>query len=143
MILNSPLSTQQLLLVSTTNCESLSQQKQNQGKTGPKYIKEFNVNRQGDLAEHLVSIAAWKRGAEVFMNLGRTGAIDIVLRHEKRTPKHLDIDVKSMTKDGKGIFGANGSCYKAKCPVALIHPFTEQIRWIRGKEPSGWEDFWN
>ena len=95
------------------------------------------------MAELIVVIQALKRGVEVFKNVCCTGPNDLCLYDEKRTPKHLTIDVKSMRANGQGAYGAGGDCCTTKQVVCLVNPFNEQIRWIRGKEPAGWEDFWN
>ena len=140
MILSSPSKTQQLDLVSTTKCEYQSQRNQNQDKTGQKSIKDLNTNRQGDAAELIVVIAAWKRGAEVFRNVGCTGKTDIVL--QKPDGSLLAIDVKSLCRNGDGQYTASSNAYNATETVVLVHPHTEEVRWIRGKAPVGWEDFW-
>jgi|TARA_R100000458_G_C8051638_1_gene98525 hypothetical protein len=95
------------------------------------------------MAEHIVVLAALKRGAEVLKNVCCTGSIDMSFVHEDRSPKQLNVDVKSMRVNGKGQYGAGGDACYAKETVVMVNPFTEHIRWIKGKEPSGWEDFWN
>ena len=85
-------------------------------------------------------MAAWERGAEVLRNIGSTGKIDLVLA--RGTEDLLSVDVAMMRTNGKGQFGASGNvCYKTATPV-IVHPITKQIRWVKGKEPKGWEDFW-
>jgi len=54
----------------------------------------------------------------------------------------LAVDVKSATLNGQGGFGANSNMTKATETVVLVHPYTEEVRWIKGKAPLGWEDFW-
>ena len=143
MTLNSPSNGQQLELENTTNYVAQSQPNQNPEITGLKSIKSFESNRQGDMAEHIVVLAALKRGAEVLKNVCCTGSIDMSFVHEDRSPKQLNVDVKSMRVNGQGGYGAGGDACYAKETVVMVNPFTEHIRWIKGKEPSGWEDFWN
>ena len=140
MTLSSPSKIQQLELENTTTCEFQSQQKHNLEKTGQKYIKNLQNSRQGDAAELIAVLAAWKRGAEVFRNVGCTGKTDIVL--QKPDGSLLAVDVKSATVNGQGGFGANSNMTKATETVVLVHPYTEEVRWIKGKEPLGWEGFW-
>ena len=135
------MNTQQLELGNTTTLESPSQQKQSQETIGQKSIKSLNSNRQGDAAELIVVVEAWKRGAEVFRNVGCTGKIDLVLKHHNGSL--LAVDVKRLCRNGDGIFTASSNPYNATEVVVLVHPYTEQVRWIRGKAPEGWEDFWN
>ena len=134
------MSTQQLELGNITTLEFQSQQKLSQETTGQKSIKALERSRQGDAAELIVVIAAWKRGAEVFRNVGCTGKTDIVL--QKPDGSLLAVDVKSATLNGQGGFGANSNMTKATETVVLVHPYTEEVRWIKGKAPLGWEDFW-
>ena len=140
MTLSSPSKIQQLELENTTTCESQSQQSHNLEKTGQKYIKNLQNSRQGDAAELIAVLAAWKRGAEVFRNVGCTGKTDIVL--QKPDGSLLAVDVKSATVNGQGGFGANSNMTKATETVVLVHPYTEEVRWIKGKAPLGWEGFW-
>ena len=62
--------------------------------TGPKSIDSGDINRDGDYWEHYVAIEAWRRGAEVYMNLGRSGKTDLVIEHEDRIIK---CDVKARS----------------------------------------------
>ena len=57
--------------------------------------KSTDTNRKGDFWEYHVALEAWKRGAEVFMNIGRTGKTDLVLEWQG---KLLRVDVKQMRK---------------------------------------------
>ena len=143
MTLDSTLNGQQLELENTTNYAAQSQPNQKQVEPGLTYIKDLEPNRQGDLAEYIVGIAAVKRGCQVLKNICCTGSIDLSFVHEDREPKQINVDVKSMRSNGKGSYGAAGSACSAKEVVVMVNPFTEHIRWIKGKEPSGWEDFWN
>ena len=132
---------QQQELANITTLEYLSPPKQNQEKTGQKSIKNLSTNRQGDAAELIVVVEAWKRGAEVFRNVGCTGKIDLVLR--KPDGALLAVDVKSICRNGNGQFTASSNVYRATEVVVLVHPYTEKVRWVRGKAPLGWEDFWS
>ncbi len=135
------MSTQQLELGNITTLEFQSQQKLSQETTGQRSIKALERSRQGDAAELIATVEAWKRGAEVFRNVGCTGSIDLVLKHPNGSL--LAVDVKSMCSNGAGHIGASANISKATEAVVLVHPYTEQVRWVRGKEPLGWEDFWN
>ena len=85
-------------------------------------------------------MAAWERGVEVFRNVGCSGKIDLVFA--RGTDDLLSVDVALMHMNGQGGYGAGGGiCSKVATPV-IVHPITKQIRWVRGKEPKGWEDFW-
>lgn len=99
--------------------------------------KSTDTNRKGDFWEYHVALEAWKRGAEVFMNIGRTGKTDLVLEWQG---KLLRVDVKQMRKQN----GCWKSCGRRKFGTyhVLVNPETEQIRWIRGWVPAGWENFW-
>lgn len=83
---------------------------------------------------------AWKRGAEVYKNAGCSGKTDLVLAIDG---KMLEVDVKCMSHNGGGKYGTCSSISAAQKPVVLVHPITQQIRWIRGKAPKGWENFWD
>ena len=85
-------------------------------------------------------LSAWERGAEVYKNAGRTGQGDLVL---VKDGEMLEVDVKALCDNGGGRFGTNGRHSQATKTVVLVHPITRDIRWIRGKEPKGWENFWD
>ena len=86
-------------------------------------------------------MAAWERGVEVFRNVGSTGKIDLVFA--KNIDDLLSVDVAMMTQNGQGGYGANGTCSSKVATIVLVNPITKQIRWVKGKAPKGWEDFWD
>ena len=132
-----PWYTQQSLLENTTTLESQSKLKPNKEEIGLRFT---DSNRTGDYYELLVTMAAWERGVEVFRNVGCSGKIDLVFA--RGTDDLLSVDVALMHMNGQGGYGAGGGiCSKVATPV-IVHPITKQIRWVRGKEPKGWEDFW-
>ena len=98
-----------------------------------------DTNRLGDIAEYVVITEALKRGAEVFKNVGCTGKTDIVFSFNNLT---LHVDVKVEKYHSSGTYGSNGRC-RAEVPRVLVNPKTWQARWVKGKEPKGWETFWN
>lgn len=99
--------------------------------------RSTDTNRKGDFWEYHVALQAWKRGAEVFMNIGRTGKTDLVLEWQG---KLLRVDVKQMRQQN----GCWKSCGRKKFSShhVLVNPETEEIRWIKGWIPAGWENFW-
>ena len=134
MILNSPLNTLPQRQANITDLDVQLQLKQNQEKTGAKSI---DTNRKGDFWEYHVALEAWRRGAEVFMNIGRTGKTDLVLEKDGNL---LKVDVKQMRKQD----GIWKSCGRKKYDShhVLVNPETREIRWIKGWIPAGWENFW-
>ena len=88
----------------------------------------------------MVVMEAWKRGVEVFRNAGCTGKMDLVFA--RGTNDLLGVDVGLSVRNGQGNYGANGGMYRKTATPVLVHPITNEIRWVRGKEPKGWEDFW-
>lgn len=84
---------------------------------------------------------AWKRGAEVFKNCGCTGEVDLVL--SKGVQDLISVDVGTAQMNGDGHYGASGGFSRKTATPIVVHPVTKEIRWVRGKEPKGWEDFWN
>ena len=145
MISNSPLKTQQLDLVSTTKCEYQSQQNLSLEQTG---LKSINVNttRDGDYWEYYVSLEAWKRGAEVFRNLGSSGKVDLILLKDGETllcdvkqkaqyriynhPPDYDYHQTGLSKVEKDVY------------MICVHPISQGISWNSKRVPLGWEDFW-
>ena len=85
-------------------------------------------------------MTAWEKGVEVFKNAGCTGKIDLIFA--KSTNDLLSIDVGVAQDNGKGNLVACGSFCKKTATTVVVHPITKAIRWVRGKEPEGWEDFW-
>ena len=112
------------------------QQKQSLDTLGQ---KRTDTSRFGDIAEYVVITEALKRGAEVFKNVGCTGKTDIVLYFNDLT---LHVDVKIEKLHSSGTYGSYGKG-KAEVPRVLVNPKTWQARWVKGKEPKGWETFWN
>ena len=133
-----PWYTQQSLLENTTNSEFQSKLKPNKEETGLRFTDK---SRTGDYYELLVTLAAWEKGVEVFRNIGCSGKIDLVFA--RGTEDLLSVDVALMTKNGQGSYGCNGGASSKVATPVLVHPITRQIRWVRGKEPKGWEDFWD
>ena len=140
MILNSPSNSQQLSLESITNLEFQSQPSLKPVITGP---KSTDSNRKGDYWEHYVTLEAWSRGAEVFQNASRTGTTDLVLKWNGML---LECDVKQMIQTTPGQWGASRLSWHRLKPYGItiisVHPVTKLIRWVKGHEPEGWEDFW-
>lgn len=97
-------------------------------------------SRKGDYWEYFVILNAWERGAEVYKNVGCTGKTDLIIVSDG---KILEVDVKVLCQNKPGYYGTNSRHSKAKKPVVVVHPVTKEIRWIRGKEPKGWENFWD
>ena len=95
--------------------------------------------RKGNFFELHVIREAWRRGAEVFPNAGGTGAVDLILQHEGKT---LECDVKSMRYQNK-CWKSSGHAVPKGVHVIHVNPATEKIRWTKGKEPEGWESFWD
>ena len=124
-------------LENTTTYESQSHLKPNKETHGLRFT---DSNRTGDYYEHMVIMAAWEKGVEVFKNAGCTGKIDLVLA--KSTNDLLSIDVGVAQSNKTGHLVACGSFSKKTATPVLVHPITKQIRWVRGREPKGWEDFW-
>ena len=137
MTSNSPLSTQQSELGSTTNYESQLQPNQNPAITGR---KSTDSNRIGDYWEYYVILEAWSRGAEVFKNVGCSGPIDLILVWNDMV---LKCDVKQKIQTRPGSYGACRLGKGNKSTIISVHPITRKIKWVRGKEPKGWEEFWN
>lgn len=85
-------------------------------------------------------LKSWERGAEVYKNVGCSGKTDLVLSYGGNV---LEVDVKQMNKNGEGKYTASGSASRASKSVVLVNPETLEVRWIKGKEPKGWENFWD
>ena len=98
-----------------------------------------DCNRKGDFWELHVIREAWRRGAEVFTNAGCTGAVDLILHKGER---QLKCDVKSMRYQNK-CWKSSGHAVPKGVHVIHVNPATEKIRWTKGKEPEGWESFWD
>lgn len=97
-------------------------------------------NRLGDYWEYYVALQAWERGAEVYKNFGKTGKTDLVLSHNGNL---LEVDVKCLVQNRPGEYGTCNAISNAVKQVVVVHPITRKVRWIRGKEPKGWENFWD
>ncbi len=114
-------------------------------KTGPKSIN-VNNKRDGDYWEYYVSLEAWKRGAEVFRNLGSSGKVDLILLKDGET---LLCDVK---QNGRYRIYNNPPDYdyhqtglstvEKNVYMICIHPISLKISWNTKRVPLGWEDFW-
>ena len=104
-------------------------------------LRFTDKSRTGDYYELIVILAAWERGVEVFKNSGCTGKIDLVFA---RGPYDLlSVDVSVAQKNGDGLYSASGSCSRKSVTPVIVNPVTSAIRWVRGREPNGWEDFWD
>ena len=148
MTLSSPLSSQQLKLESITDYAVPLLPKQNQETTGAKFI-DANKTRTGDFYEYYVGLEAWRRDAEVFMNLGRSGPVDVIIKNGNSI---LECNVKSLKTDKK--YDNEGNLkYPHYYPQALnsiphyiymvcVHPLTRAINWHKDRIPLGWEGFW-
>ena len=83
---------------------------------------------------------ALRRGAEVFKNVGCTGKTDIIIARDEET---LHVDVKTMRWDYvQQMYKSKGKSGAEKTRV-LVNPSDWTVRWVKGNEPQGWEDFWN
>ena len=89
----------------------------------------------------MVIMEAWERGVEVFRNVGCTGKMDLVFA--RNTGDLLSVDVGLAQRNGQGVLGASGKFYAKTATPVLVNPVTKVIRWVRGKEPAGWENFWD
>ena len=145
MTLSSPLNIQQLELENITTLESQLQQRQNQETTGQKYIKK-NVARDGDFWEYYVGLEAWKRDAEVFKNLGKSGEVDLVLVKDGET---LLCDVKQKAQyriynspPNYDYFQTGLNTVPDDVYMICVHPISLDIAWNTKRIPKGWEDFW-
>ena len=142
MTLSSPLNTQQLELESTTTLESQLQQRQSLAAIGQRYI-ESNTKRTGDFYEYYVALEAWKRKAEVFMNLGSSGKTDLILKIGDRL---LECDVKVRKHNivnGKLYYCTRGSkTFPKHIFLIYVHPVTGEIDWHKDRNPDFLEDFW-
>ena len=121
------------------------QQRQNQETTGQKYINK-NVVRDGDFWEYYVGLEAWKRDAEVFKNLGKSGSVDLVLVKDGET---LLCDVKQKAQFRQNHPKPDYNWYQtglSKVPdnvyMICVHPISLDIAWNTKRIPKGWEDFW-
>ena len=97
-------------------------------------------------------LEAWRRGAEAYMNQGKTGAADLVIYYDGHLVR---CDVKAFRKKkNRGKLGKYGAvsdhCGKAALEklkqgiyIIGVHPITRKPRWIKGNEPPGLENFWN
>ena len=138
------------MLESITDLDVPLQQNQSQEKIGQKCIN-VNKSRDGDFAEHWVALAVWERGAEVFMNLGKSGDIDLVLQIGDRI---LPCDVKSNVQSriyNKTESNPNGDFGYYQISLTTIpeevymicfHPITREISWNTNRIPEGLENFW-
>ena len=146
MTLNSRLKTLQFGLERITTCEYKSTPSLNRDIHGPKSIDSGCSNRDGDYWEYYVSLEAWRRGAEVYMNLGKTGKTDLVIEHNGRIIK---CDVKARSAVAKAYperyYQPSTTKMDNNAPIYMIcvHPVTREIHWHESRVPFGWEDFWN
>ena len=136
---------QQQELASITTLEYQSPPNQNQVRTGPKSIN-VNKTRDGDYWEYYVSLEAWKRGAEVFRNLGSSGKVDLILLRNGET---LLCDVKQNAQyriynspPDYGYHQTGLSKVENNVYMVCVHPVTLKIHWNTKRVPKGWEDFW-
>lgn len=137
MILNSHSNGQQPTLENITTSESQSQLMRQVEKPG---LTLTDRSRLGDIAEYIVIIEALRRGADVFKNVGCTGKTDIILAKDEKT---LHVDVKTEHWDKRCCRYVSYGVRGAKKSRALVNPQTWAVRWPKGKEPEGWETFWN
>lgn len=98
-----------------------------------------DTNRLGDIAELVVITEALKRGANAYKNVGCTGKTDIIIEHND---KLLQVDVKLEKYHQNGRWCSRGVAV-AKFPRVIVNPKSWKCRWVRGKEPMGWESFWS
>ena len=141
-----PCSIPQSLQENTTTLEYQSKQKQKAEKTGQKFIKK-NKSRDGDFWEYYVGLEAWKRDAEVFRNLGKTGDADLVLVKDSDV---LLCDVKQNTqtrihntRPSYDYYQTAISTVPEHVYMICVHPVSLRISWNTNRVPNGWEDFWD
>ena len=137
MNLSTHSNTEQLEQGNIAGLESQLQQKPKPETHGP---KSTDSNRIGDYWEYYVVLEAWSRGAEVFKNVGSTGPIDLILVWNDMV---LKCDVKQKIQTIPGYYGACRLGKQNNKTIISVHPITRKIKWVRGKEPKGWEEFWN
>ena len=103
-------------------------------------------SRLGDLAEMWVGFLATWKGAEVFPNLNSTGPADLLM---KINGQIYEFDVKcEVWCHQKNMYVAkNVSVVKPPVFPISVKPEGDicdwKVRWIRGKEPAGLENFWS
>ena len=86
-------------------------------------------------------MAAWRKGAEVFRNIGSTGKTDLVIDYKGSLYK---CDVKSKKKDrGKCYTVRNIGSVAAGVYMIAVHPLTQKISWHPKTVPPGLENFWD
>ena len=104
-----------------------------------------DTSRLGDMAERWVTLLASWKGCEVFENIGCTGRTDIVIVHPKLGP--LQIDVKCAFWRGDHWMVQHTSTVKPPIFPVVVEPDGDianwGVRWVRGKIPTGWENFWD
>jgi hypothetical protein len=85
------------------------------------------------------SLVAWKKGAEVFKNIGCSGDTDLVISHKGHL---LKCDVKVMTKRGRNYYAPQIGRVAPGVYMIAVHPITHQISWHPKTVPAGLENFW-
>lgn len=97
-------------------------------------------NRIGDIAEYTVIHEALKRGAEVYKNVGCSGKTDIIISTGNSS---LHVDVKTEKWDYRNQSFVSSGVQGATTYRVLVNPETYAVRWVKGKAPQGWENFWD
>ena len=120
----------------TTNSESQSQQKQPSVIAGP---KRTDKTRKGEYWETYVQLKAWEKGAEVFLNAGSTGPIDLIILWDG---KILTCDVKSMDYGRDRFRHQRPHTVADGVQLISVNPETKQISFPPNRTPAGWETFW-
>ena len=110
---------------------------------------DLNINRKGDIAEQFVCMIAQFKGAEVFHNVSRVGATDIILKIGDQLVQ-IDVKLATWSKNTKSSWYWNtASGSKVKAPVYPVMVIPEgdirewTIKWKKGNCPTGLENFWN
>ena len=89
-----------------------------------------------------MQLKAWERGAEVFVNAGSTGSVDMIIVWEGKT---LKCDVKAMDYAAHRGYFRHARPHQCAEGVQLIsvNPQTKQISFPPNRTPAGWENFWS
>ena len=90
----------------------------------------------------LVSLAAWRKGAEVFRNIGSTGKTDLVIDYKGGLYK-CDVKSRKKIRGGASYSVRNIASVAPGVYMIAVHPITQQISWHPKTVPPGLENFWD
>ena len=96
----------------------------------------MNSNRKGDFAEFYAVTWLWDNGYEVFLNAGRTGAVDMIAMKDGET---VLVDVKTAVYDpavDKCTQRRVRTDEQKKLGVVFLSfdPDTRKLRWVEHRE---------